>query len=82
MLAFMSTVPEIEAAIAKLPPAGWLEIRQWMDVHAPLAAATNGVSPNMPAKSPDFLARQKAIFGDRILSDSQTLLDESRAERF
>ena len=30
---------------------------------------------------PDFLARQKEIFGDRLLPDSQTLLDELRADR-
>ena len=31
----MSTVSEIEAAIAQLPPAQWREIRQWMDAHPP-----------------------------------------------
>jgi len=31
---------------------------------------------------PDFRARQKAIFGDRILPDSQEILDELRADRF
>ena len=31
---------------------------------------------------PDFLARQKAIFGDRIVPDSQELLDLMRADRF
>ncbi|MEO8497296.1 MAG: hypothetical protein ABI614_19675 [Planctomycetota bacterium] len=31
--------------------------------------------------SPDFLARQKAIFGGRTLSDSQAILDELRADR-
>ena len=31
---------------------------------------------------PDFLARQKAVFGDRVLSHSQAILDEQRADRF
>ena len=31
---------------------------------------------------PDFLARQQALFGSRVLSDSQGLMDELRAERF
>jgi hypothetical protein len=31
---------------------------------------------------PDFLARQQALFGSRVLSDSQAILDELRAERF
>jgi hypothetical protein len=31
---------------------------------------------------PDFLARQQALFGSRVLPDSQVILDELRAERF
>lgn len=31
---------------------------------------------------PDFLARQRAVFGDRVLADSQGVMDELRAERF
>ena len=31
---------------------------------------------------PDFLARQQALFGDRVLPDSQVIMDELRAERF
>ena len=34
-LAPMSTLAEIEAAIAQLPPTQWMEIRRWMDAHAP-----------------------------------------------
>jgi hypothetical protein len=30
---------------------------------------------------PDFAARKRAIFGDRILPDSQEILDELRADR-
>jgi len=30
----------------------------------------------------DFLARQQALFGSRVLPDSQAILDELRAERF
>ena len=33
----MSTLAEIEAAIAQLPSAQWMEIRRWMDAHAPKA---------------------------------------------
>ena len=35
----MSTLAEIEAAIAQLPPTQWMEIRRWMDANAPTAAA-------------------------------------------
>ena len=76
----MSTPAEIEAAIAQLPPAQWMEVRHWMDAHAPRAATTVSVPPS-PAKRPDFLARQKALFGERVLPDSQAVLDELRAER-
>lgn len=31
---------------------------------------------------PDFLARQKAVFGGSTVADSQSTLDELRAERF
>lgn len=31
---------------------------------------------------PDFLARQQALFGNRVLPDSQVIMDELRAERF
>ena len=34
-----------------------------------------------PREIPDFQARKKAIFGDRVLLDSQAILDELRADR-
>lgn len=34
-----------------------------------------------PRVLPDFRARKKEIFGDRILPDSQEILDELRADR-
>lgn len=76
----MSTLAEIEAAIAQLPPTQWMEIRRWMDAHAPKAEA-NGTAATASASVPDFLARQKAIFGERVLADSQAMLDDLRAER-
>lgn len=36
---------------------------------------------NLAAK-PDFLARQQALFGNRVLPDSQAILNELRADRF
>lgn len=61
----MSTVADIEHALETLAPEQWLEIRHWMDCRIP---------------RPDFLARQKAIFGERVLADSQAVLDELRAD--
>ncbi len=37
--------------------------------------------PVSPRVIPDFRTRQKAIFGDRVLPDSQAILDELRADR-
>jgi hypothetical protein len=38
--------------------------------------------PQMATAKPDFLARQQAMFGSRVLPDSQSILDELRADRF
>jgi hypothetical protein len=35
-----------------------------------------------PPAKPDFLARQKALFGSRVVPDSIVIFDELRAERF
>ena len=77
----MSTIADIESAIEQLPPEQWMEIRRWMDQRAVLAGKGGGEMPS-PAAMPDFLARQKERFGDRVLGDSQPVLDEIRAERF
>ena len=76
----MSTLAEIEKAIEQLPPEQWVEVRRWMDRHGPRPVAVGGAVP--PARPlPDFLARQRACFGERVLTDSQTVLDEMRADR-
>lgn len=38
--------------------------------------------PQKPTAKPDFLSRQQALFGSRVLSDSQSVMDELRADRF
>lgn len=43
--------------------------------------AVDGIQAELPVKT-DFLARQRALFGTRVLPDSQEILDELRAERF
>ena len=37
--------------------------------------------PQSATAKPDFLARQQALFGSRMLPDSQAILDELRADR-
>ncbi len=77
----MSTLAEIESAIEQLPPEQWMEIRRWMDQRA-LPAGKGWGEMRSAAAMPDFLARQRERFGDRVLEDSQPVLDEIRAERF
>ena len=77
----MSTIADIESAIEQLPLEQWIEIRRWMDRRAFPAEKSGGEMPSVAAM-PDFLARQKERFGDRVLGDSQPVLDEIRAERF
>ena len=40
-----------------------------------------GEVPGAFTTKPDFLARQQALFGSRVLPDSQAILDELRADR-
>ena len=54
-----------------------------------LKTRPNGLDRPVPAMSgdaisvasPDFLARQKRIFGGRTVPDSQAILDDLRADR-
>ncbi len=39
-------------------------------------------NPQTTTARPDFLARQQSLFGSRVISDSQMILDELRADRF
>ncbi len=41
-----------------------------------------GGKPLAATTPPDFLARQHALFGSRVFPDSQTILDELRADRY
>lgn len=74
----MSTLTEIEEAIEQLPPEQLAEIRRWMERRS---EGPQLLTSTPPAK-PDFLARQRAIFGGRLLPDSQAALDDIRGDRF
>lgn len=37
--------------------------------------------PATVTAKPDFLSRQQALFGSRVLADSQPILDELRSDR-
>jgi hypothetical protein len=51
----MSTLAEIEKAIEQLPPEQWVEIRRWLDSHAPKAAA----SPQVDWAGSQSVTRQR-----------------------
>ncbi|MCX6874890.1 MAG: hypothetical protein NTW21_13940 [Verrucomicrobia bacterium] len=46
------------------------------------ALETGTAEPDPVTAKPDFLARQQAWFGSRVLADSQAILDELRTDRF
>ena len=72
----------IDAAIHELKTAPESVVREAHDFILFLKSKSNVKRPAQPKASPDFLARQKATFGDRKMSDSQVLLDEMGAGRF
>ncbi len=74
----MSTLIEIEEAIEHLPPVKFNELRQWIERRSKAPQ----VADSTPHIKPDFLARQRAIFGGRLLPDSQAVLDDVRGDRF
>jgi len=41
-----------------------------------------GEEPMTATSKPDFMSRQQALFGSRVLPDSLAILDELRADRF
>lgn len=52
----MSTLTEIENAIEQLPQEQWMEIRRWMDSHAPKAA----IPPQVDWSESHAVTRQRS----------------------
>jgi antitoxin (DNA-binding transcriptional repressor) of toxin-antitoxin stability system len=48
----------------------------------PVAKLVPTKKEKLPAEMPDFMARLKKNYGDRILPDSQPILDEMREDRY
>jgi hypothetical protein len=76
--AIRSPLADIKKAIASLSPDEQAAIRKWLNS----IRQRKDIKPKSSARRPDFSARQKAIFGDRLLSDSQAVLQAVRADRF
>jgi hypothetical protein len=73
-----------EAVIEELRTAPEPLVEQVLDfVRFLKSKAGAGGTSQAPARMiPDFRARQKELFGDRVLPDSQSILDDLRADRF
>lgn len=72
----------VEAAIRELETAPESVVKEVHDFIVFLKSRAGIKRPAVMPTAPDFLARQKAVFGHRTLPDSQALLDEMRADRF
>lgn len=46
------------------------------------SSIAEGAEPKSSSPKPDFVARQKALFGNRELPNSQAILDQLRSDRF
>mgnify|MGYP001616971755 CR=1 FL=1 len=64
----MSTIGEIEAALKDLPPQDAQAIAQWLQKHLDQHGATRTASPpQAPVRLPDYAARRRMTFGDKVL---------------
>jgi hypothetical protein len=85
MMPYARSMSARDAIIAELKLAPESLVREAYDFVLFLKSrreqAADGLHAAAPER-PDFLARQRALFGTRELPDSQEILDELRAERF
>jgi hypothetical protein len=61
----MRTRSEIEAAVKKLTVAEAHEVAIWLENY--LAQQTPAIQPTSDRPRPDYEARRRTIFGDRVL---------------
>ena len=64
----MSTATEIESALKELPLQEARTLAQWLQKYLDQQAAANPTRANQGSLSlPNYAARRRAIFGDKIL---------------
>jgi hypothetical protein len=64
----MSTVIEIEDAIKQLPLQDARAVALWLQKHLEQERARQAVTPSGgPVQLPDYAARRRRIFGDKVL---------------
>ena len=70
----MSTVAEIEAALKQLPMQEAQEIAQWPQKYLEHQGETKTASASQRRlKLPDYAARRRMIFGDKVLPNMALL---------
>ena len=74
----MSTVTEIEAALEEMPLQDAQTIAQWLQNYLDQQATSKPVAP-APVRLPDYAARRRMTFGDKVLPNMVLLgRDEER----
>jgi hypothetical protein len=65
----MSKVQEIEAALRQLPPQDQWEVARWLleELEEATGIAAKGQNGDYAATMPDYAARRRRIFGDKVL---------------
>jgi urease accessory protein UreF len=74
----VSTVSEIEAALEEMPLQDAQTIAQWLQNYLDQQATSKQVAP-APVRLPDYAARRRMTFGDKVLPNMVLLgRDEER----
>ena len=75
----MSTVQEIETALRQLPAQEQWEVARWLleELEEGTGEAGTAKNGNGAAKLPDYAARRRRIFGEKVLPN---MVLESRSE--
>ena len=63
----MSSATEIEAALKGLPLQDAQAVAQWLQDYLDQQSATHTATPPTPFALPDYAARRRKIFGDKVL---------------
>ena len=63
----MSTAAEIEAALKGLPLQDAHAVAQWLQTYLEQQTVRRALSPPAPLRLPDYAARRRSIFGDKVL---------------
>ena len=63
----MSSATEIEAALKGLPLQDAQAVAQWLQGYLDQQFATHTATPSTPFSLPDYAARRRKIFGDKVL---------------